>query len=443
MRKYNVLQIAPKLDLGGTEKTLQLFSQQLNKDLFNVIVCGWVEGGIRAEQLKIEGFKVYCTNNDKQKLIKVMKGERINIVHVHRSGFGDNFVIEAAYEAMVPVIIETNVFGRIDETSWGKYIDCHIFISKMCALRYKHWLGIPWKSFSQRHRVLYYPVNLAEIDENRLSSERIAQLKRQYGIPLDAPVIGRIGRPDLAKWPAPYSIKSILCELIKLVPNVKVVLMGAPKKILESLSESFELANTIVLLDPSPRTDKVIEFYCLIDVLMHSAKIGESFGLVIAEAMALGKPVVTKSTPLHDNAQVELVDHGNNGYIAYNEKAFAEAITDLLLNDNKRQEMGQRARKKVKNYYDVCNVTKQLESLYLEFLQKKGIQVDLSILEDYQQFTLASLPDKMMRFEEEYETRVRTCWGNPNWVEIFGYEYLFRYHFPNKLVRKMKKMLRY
>lgn len=439
MSKYKVLQIAAKLDLGGTEKTLQLFSQHLNKDLFKVVVCGWVEGGVRAEQLKAEGFKVFCSNNDKLQLIKVMKDEKIQIVHVHRSGFGDNFVIEAAQNARVPVIIETNVFGRVDETSWEKYIDCHIFISKTCALRYKHWVGLNWESFFQRHRVLYYPISLAEIDWCRFGSKKIAELKKHYNIPVNAPVVGRIGRPAPAKWPAPEAFTSILRKLISLVPEAKILLMGAPTNILDSLAKT-KLYNKVIPLEPSPDPERVMEFYSMIDVLLHLAKIGESFGLVIAEAMAMGKPVITRATPLHDDAQVELIDHGSNGYVAYDEKALAEATADLLSNDHKRKEMGLKARRKVETFYDVDQVTRQLESLYLEFLEKKGVRVDASVSEEYRSLVSSPTQDEIANFENDYKKRVRTCWGKPSWSEILGYEYLFRHQSIYNMARQVKKI---
>lgn len=440
MAKYNVLQIAPTLDLGGTEKTLQLFAQNLNKELFNVSVCGWIAGGARAEQLINDGFKVFITNNDKDQLIQVMKDEQIHIVHVHRSGCGDDFVVEAAHKAGVPIIVETNVFGRVDETVWEPYIDYHLFVSKTCALRYRRWTGLSWEAFSQRHRVLYNPISLTEIDQNSLCLEGIELLRNGYSLPMGAPVIGGIGRPEPSKWPSPALLISILYELVKLVPGVKIVLMGAPQNIINSLSKT-KLYDKVILLEPSPEAKKVFGFYSMIDVLIHLAKIGESFGLVIAEAMAIGKPVVTKSTPLHDNAQVELIDHGRNGYVAYDEKALAEATADLLLNKEKRYEMGSNARKKVEMCYDVNNVTKQLEGLYWELLEKKGIAVDSLILGQYRSLVPSPSETEVMNFEKEYQRRIRSCWGQPNWLEVLSFEYLLGSHLIYKTIRKTKKFL--
>ena len=42
--------------------------------------------------------------------------------------------------------------------------------------------------------------------------------------------------------------------------------------------------------------------------------------------MALGVPVVTNATPWTDNAQVEVVDNGVNGWVANHPRSFAEAV---------------------------------------------------------------------------------------------------------------------
>ena len=43
------------------------------------------------------------------------------------------------------------------------------------------------------------------------------------------------------------------------------------------------------------------------DGFLHVSRIGESFGMVLCEAMLCGVPVVTLSTPLKDNSQLEVV----------------------------------------------------------------------------------------------------------------------------------------
>jgi hypothetical protein len=109
-------------------------------------------------------------------------------------------------------------------------------------------------------------------------------------------------------------------------------------------------------------------YYAACDVAINAAAIGESQGVAIAEAMALHTPVVTCSTPWADNAQVELVDHGIDGWIANHPRPFAEAVADLLLNDERRRAFGDAGASKIERWVDPERLTRQLEDLYAHHL---------------------------------------------------------------------------
>jgi len=63
--------------------------------------------------------------------------------------------------------------------------------------------------------------------------------------------------------------------------------------------------------------------------ILVSVSLTESFGLAIAEALALNTPVVTQYFP----AAEEIINNGNNGIICNNYKELLEAITNLLTNE--------------------------------------------------------------------------------------------------------------
>ena len=66
------------------------------------------------------------------------------------------------------------------------------------------------------------------------------------------------------------------------------------------------------------------------DGFLHLSRIGESFGMVLCEAMLCGVPVVTLSTPLKDNSQLEVVGHGIGGLVALTPRAVPEAMLALI-----------------------------------------------------------------------------------------------------------------
>ena len=59
MAKIRVLHVSNRLELGGTEKTLQIFCQYLDKSRFEVFACGRMGGGVRVEALERYGIPVF------------------------------------------------------------------------------------------------------------------------------------------------------------------------------------------------------------------------------------------------------------------------------------------------------------------------------------------------------------------------------------------------
>jgi len=93
-----------------------------------------------------------------------------------------------------------------------------------------------------------------------------------------------------------------------------------------------------------------------------SASETESFGLVIAEAMASGAAVVSTAT---EGAR-EVVAEGETGLLvpvgAVDE--MANAITSLLSDDKRRREFAQRGQKRVAELFSVDRMVDETERLY-------------------------------------------------------------------------------
>lgn len=436
MDKINVLLMCNTLDLGGTEKVVQIFAKYLDKGIFNVYICGVKRGGDREGILRDMGFDVYVINNDQERLIELMKTKNINIVHVRRAGTEEPLVIMAAQRAGVPVIVEENIFSGFDNSDSGKLIDCHLLISKSGALRYQRRAAITSEKFFTKCRVLYSPIDLSEFD-NKIPDEEIQRIKAELGIEPNDPVIGRIARPDIGKW-------SDLCldmmpYLLKKIPNVKYIMMTIPESKRKEI-EGRGLAKSFVFLEPTADTRKVVEFYNVIDVLAHSSKLGESFGCTIAEAMACKKPVVVDSTPLADNAQIELVDNGKTGFVASSPRAYAEAIAYLLENKDRAKEMGLAGYEKVKGEYEAKRITSILEKIYIELLQETGVELSEELIRKYQTIEYFPSKEDIIRFKQEYEKRLTECFGKPNSLELLAskaYEYLEGKPLLLKVLRKL------
>jgi len=89
-------------------------------------------------------------------------------------------------------------------------------------------------------------------------------------------------------------------------------------------------------------------YYRTADVFCSPATGRESFGIVLVEAMAMGKPIVATSI----DGYASVVTHGEEGLLVppKNSKRLAEALLTLLRNRELQQQMGTRGRVKAQDY---------------------------------------------------------------------------------------------
>lgn len=99
-------------------------------------------------------------------------------------------------------------------------------------------------------------------------------------------------------------------------------------------------------------------------VALHTAT-KEGFGLVISEALYKRVPVVARPV---GGVKIQ-VQHGENGYLAWEKEALAEYILELVKNKSLRKRMGELGRKTVlKKFISTVNLKNYLRT----FLQVLG-----------------------------------------------------------------------
>jgi len=341
MSKIKVLQAVRRLEIGGTEKTLQVFCKYLDKSKFQVIACGWERGGCRVEELKKLGIPVIVgpvNIND------VVQEHKIDICHVHRSGRYEPGSLPTKQGGW-PKIVETNVFYDFDPIE-GQFIDHHFFVSEYS--RNQH-LKKNCLQAASRYDVLYNPVDFNEFPE-RLKTF--------------SSTIGRCSRADEAKWHKVCI--DCLPKVFRKVPGAHCVIQGIPDTMRERLAR-LSLGDRVQLFEP---TVNVQEFYQRIDVFIHGARVGETFGCVIAEAMANKIPVVTLSTPRgkKSNAQVELVEDGITGFTCRWRWQYANAVIELLRNHNLRERFAKQGYEKAREQFEASRLTRKLEDVYTSLM---------------------------------------------------------------------------
>jgi glycosyltransferase involved in cell wall biosynthesis len=379
---------ANALSLGGTEKALETHAVELARLGVDVRVVGVKEGGPRAARLEKAGIEVAVANGRTEVLAGMLAGA--DLVHAFRAGVGEPIVPAACRAAGIEVLVESNVFGAVDASPDEPFFACHLLPSKFCALRYRERTGLTAEELHRRHRVSYWPVDIAGLRELAVDP---AQAKAELGLDPARPLVCRIGRDNDRKWR--NLLVDMVPSLFELAPEAQVALVGATPAKLRRLERAGSL-EAVRLFLPTSDERELARLYSATDVFVTAAEIGESHSYAIEEAMAFGIPVVTCSTPWVDNAQVEQVDEGRTGHVANHPRAFAEAVASIVADESRMAEMSAAARGKAEALYDARPLTEQLRGLYGALLAGEGVPEDWSP-------PLASVD----QFELEYPRRLK------------------------------------
>lgn len=101
--------------------------------------------------------------------------------------------------------------------------------------------------------------------------------------------------------------------------------------------------------DIAPNTPQARQFFFDADIFVLPS-LGECFGIASAEAMAAGVPVVTTRV----GGSEDIVDEGENGFLIApdDRRALAASLERLLMDEDLRRTMGQRARVKAERDFD-------------------------------------------------------------------------------------------
>ena len=180
-----------------------------------------------------------------------------------------------------------------------------------------------------------------------------------------------VGRLEKRKG-ADYLLKAY--EQVKRdIPNSRLIIVGPGTRLRgkyekqvkkHSLKDVFFVGYT--------NYEELPRYYKTADVFCAPATGWESFGIVLLEAMAVGKPIVASNI----DGYASILTHGAEGLLVppKDEKSLAQALTSLLNDEELRQKMGAKGILKAKEF-DWENVARRVEALYSKVLsesQKRG-----------------------------------------------------------------------
>ena len=360
-----VLTVVKDLNLGGTQRVAQNLTLGVRDRGVEVALFAHEGLGTRAAMLEAEGVTLFGPLDGKADVFAQVIAWEPDIVHIHRSGYPnlrETTLIRTFREAGAK-IVETNVFARFDHTLEPGLIDVHAQLSEWCMLKWRLWSG----SRGGASVVLPNAVDTSRFE--RATSEARQRIRDELGVAEGTVLFGRIGQPIAEKWDP--AIFEVFAQGVAQGWDIALLLVGAPA-IYPALAEGLPkaAARRIFFIESRNDDSRLMGLYSAMDAFLHLAKIGESFGMVLCEAMLCEVPVITLSTPLRDNSQLEVIQHGVGGFVATDQDGLLKAM-DLLRGDLvAREAMGRRARQSVLDRFSLPIVAEKAIAIYSALLAK-------------------------------------------------------------------------
>lgn len=209
-------------------------------------------------------------------------------------------------------------------------------------------------------------IDIGRFDRRRLSDERLGALRDELGLRRGAPVIGFVGR--LVKEKGILDLLEATALVARTIPDVQVLIVGPydeekPDAIRPEVAERYGLTDRCRFL--GMRHD-MPELYALMDVLVLPSY-REGFPRAPMEASAMGVPTVVSDI----RGCREAVEQGVNGLLfpVGNVNALAQALTELLTDDERRRKMGVSGRAIAEERFDEQKVFERVLMEYERLLR--------------------------------------------------------------------------
>ncbi len=187
------------------------------------------------------------------------------------------------------------------------------------------------------------------------------RFRRQQGWDADDLVIGMVGR--MTAYKRPDLMLAALPIIWRELPQARLLLAGAGTRetaMLQTLIRSLPRPERVTILPDFEEQDKPAIFSAA-DIIVHLSE-RESFGIVIVEGWAAGKPVIASRA----GASASVITDGEDGVLVrYGDAAdLARAVIALGNSAAARQTLGRAGQDKARRLYDWQVVVSRYRSLF-------------------------------------------------------------------------------
>lgn len=377
----SILFIHQSSDLYGSDKTLLLLLQQLDKKKYTAVVVLPLNGPLKEELEKIgvkviisPVLKLYRNIFTPKNIVLFFNQLRTSLKTIKK--LDDEYHFDIIYSNTLAVLLGA-IYSRKAKIKHIWHVHEIIVHPKIIAKIFPKLLRryadvVVCNSSATKNNLIVREPNLAsksivilngiEFNTNTISSLS----KSEIGFKQNDCVItlaGRISRLKGHKW-----LLNTFTNYFSAYDNVKLLFVGSPvlgqeyylSEIEQKIAEN-KLEDKVKIL---PFTKDLNAIWNITDIAVMPSTEAESFGLVAVEAMYAQKPVIGSDL----GGLKEIIQNNETGFLIEpnNEEAFSKALTTLIEDPELRDLFGQKGHQRVKEEFSLDRYVKQFEALFVK-----------------------------------------------------------------------------
>jgi glycosyltransferase involved in cell wall biosynthesis len=372
-RSYRVLQVLPALVAGGVERGTVEMATALTANHHEALVAS--AGGPMVREIeKIGGRHLPLPLDSKnpltilsnaRRLADVIRYYKIDLVHARSRAPAWSAWLAARNTKCPFVTTFHNAYGA---ANWFKREYNSVMGRGARVIAISQFVGDYatdlYGVMPDRLRVIPRGVDIDQFDPARVGPERIEQLRHEWQLPKGVPVIMLPGR--LTRWKGHLVLIEALARMKR--KDIICLMIGSGsadyRREIEDVANENDLG-AIVRVEEHCRDMPAA--LMLADVVVSASTRPEGFGRVIAEAQAMGRPVIATD---HGGAR-ETVIPGQTGWLVPPRSAgmLAGALTEVLrLTPEERAALGERSIAHIRSRFTTAAMTSATIAVYDELI---------------------------------------------------------------------------
>ena len=350
---------------GGAEELLVSLATELrNRGHFVGIFLR--DGSSPAEKLSRTDFPIWtvkrnlaATLSSAVKLFRIIRKEKIDLIHVHRVHDVPVAFFAGLAAASVPILLTQHAKigkanGLIIRMTNG-IVAVSEYIAKGVIEKFPHAVdkiaivhnGTRIHGLSQESKLNYW--------------------QKRIGVDTKGPILGTVG----FFYKNQQELIELLPAIRSIFPSVQLVIIGQDdhkKWQLEEKIATLGVEQSVCFAGQIPH-DEMHEALGALDLNLSAYK-NEAFGLHVIEGMASGTPFIGYRA----GGFPEIVEHGHSGFLVTTKEELSQTIISILQDKHSLYEMSTYARNLVERKFTVQEMVTKYEGIYREMLGNHGIQ---------------------------------------------------------------------